>query len=129
MTRLSQAFGVVGPQQVSMLQVTEEEFAELASGDLKEDTLFKRASRQIKEQQERSTNFDILALVRTRVKMGGHDVPEEVIRRRFARGWKNFENIYKSVVDEWALYDNSGNRPLIIEEGYLWMKRVLNLNQ
>ena len=119
---------MVGPQQVSMLQVTEEEFAELASGDLKEDTLFKRASRRIKEQQERSTNFDILALVRIRVKMGGHDVPEEVIRRRFARGWKNFENIYKSVVDEWALYDNSGNRPLIIEEGYLWMKRVLNLN-
>jgi len=61
LTRLSQTFGVVGPQQISMLPVTEEEFAELASGDLKEDILFKRALRRIKEQQERSTNFDIPA--------------------------------------------------------------------
>ena len=55
--------------------------------------------------------------VRNRVIMGGHDVPEHIIRRRFIRGWENFENIYKKIVDEWALYDNSGNRPIIIDEG------------
>lgn len=55
--------------------------------------------------------------VRNRVMMGGHDIPEYVIRRRFVRGWENFENIYKKIVDEWALYDNSGEGPIIIDEG------------
>ncbi len=58
-----------------------------------------------------------IARVRKRVMLGGHDVPEHIIRRRFVRGWGNFENIYKKIVDEWAVYDNSGDRPLIIDEG------------
>ncbi len=32
--------------------------------------------------------------VRKRVMLGGHDVPEHIIRRRFVRGWENFKNIY-----------------------------------
>jgi superfamily II DNA/RNA helicase len=41
LTRLTQAGEVVGMQQISMLPVTEEEFAELAAGTLKEQTLGK----------------------------------------------------------------------------------------
>ena len=49
-----------------------------------------------------------IARVNQRVAEGGHDVPEPVIRRRFHAGLRNFEHIYKSLVDKWAVYDNSG---------------------
>lgn len=58
-----------------------------------------------------------IARVRQRVREGGHNVPEPVIRRRFAAGLANFEQLYKPVVDEWAEYDNSGKEPVLIAEG------------
>jgi predicted ABC-type ATPase len=58
-----------------------------------------------------------IARVQQRVRTGGHNVPEETIRRRFAAGLRNFEEIYKPIVDEWALYDNSYRTPELIEEG------------
>jgi len=54
---------------------------------------------------------------RIRVTQGGHDVDESVIRRRFDKGWNNFHNIYKRLVDAWALYDNSGEGPQLIDVG------------
>ncbi|MBU4262044.1 MAG: zeta toxin family protein [Proteobacteria bacterium] len=58
-----------------------------------------------------------LARVRQRVLEGGHNVPEPTIRRRFAAGLRNFDTMYKLIVSEWALYDNSGSAPQLIEEG------------
>ena len=55
--------------------------------------------------------------VRQRVVEGGHDVPEAVIRRRFHAGWRNFEVIYRDLVDEWTVYDNSGDSPVLSAEG------------
>lgn len=52
-----------------------------------------------------------------RVAQGGHAVPEKVIRRRFATGWRNFREIYVHRVDSWMLYDNSGDQPVIMESG------------
>ncbi|MCY4384052.1 MAG: zeta toxin family protein [Nitrospinae bacterium] len=57
-----------------------------------------------------------IARVTQRVLEGGHDVPEEVIRRRFDAGRRNFEKIYRDLVDGWALYDNSGEVPELLEE-------------
>ena len=57
-----------------------------------------------------------IARVHQRVMEGGHDVPEAVIRRRFDKGWHNFEHLYRNLVDEWALYDNSGSRPVLLDE-------------
>jgi predicted ABC-type ATPase len=37
--------------------------------------------------------------VAVRVSQGGHDVPEDVIRRRFAQGWSNLNNLYRTLVD------------------------------
>ncbi len=54
--------------------------------------------------------------VAQRVAEGGHDVPEAVIRRRFHAGWRNFEMVYRDLVDEWALYDNSGQAPELLAE-------------
>ena len=55
--------------------------------------------------------------VRERVRQGGHYVPEEVIRRRYEGGWKNFKLFYKRLVDYWLLYDNSGKIPMLLSEG------------
>ena len=55
--------------------------------------------------------------VARRVSEGGHAVPNAVIRRRFHAGWRNFETVYRNLVDRWALYDNSGNAPTLVERG------------
>jgi len=52
-----------------------------------------------------------------RVQQGGHHIPENVIRRRFIAGRKNFEQQYRHVVNDWALYDNACEEPLLIEWG------------
>lgn len=59
-----------------------------------------------------------LARVRNRVAQGGHSVPAAVIRRRFKAGWWNLENLYRPLVDRWELYDNSGDQPILIAEGF-----------
>lgn len=53
--------------------------------------------------------------VKARVKQGGHDIPESVIRRRFAAGLQNFQTIYRDLVDSWLLLDNSVQPPHIID--------------
>jgi predicted ABC-type ATPase len=58
-----------------------------------------------------------VARVAVRVVQGGHSVAEDVIRRRFVQGWNNFQNVYRDLVDSWSLYDNSGERPVLIGEG------------
>ena len=52
--------------------------------------------------------------VRRRVREGGHNIPEDVIRRRFELGWRNFLFLYRDIVDAWELYDNSGTTPLLL---------------
>jgi len=53
--------------------------------------------------------------VRVRVKAGGHDVPESVIRRRFRKSLVNFDQVYRPLATMWRLYDASATvgRPLI----------------
>ncbi len=58
-----------------------------------------------------------LARVRQRVRDGGHDVPEDVVRRRLDAGRRNFDDLYKPMVNRWALYDNSGETLLLLESG------------
>lgn len=58
-----------------------------------------------------------VARVAGRVSQGGHNIPENVIRRRFTLGLLNFKNLYQATVDAWILYDNSANIPAILEWG------------
>ncbi|MBS1159413.1 MAG: hypothetical protein H6R15_1832 [Proteobacteria bacterium] len=58
---------------------------------------------------------EAIARVAQRVKQGGHNIPEAVIRRRFAAGIDNFRNLYAPQVDTWALYDNSGAQPVLLD--------------
>jgi predicted ABC-type ATPase len=55
--------------------------------------------------------------VKERVRMGGHDVPEEVIRRRYRRGIRNFFSFYQPLAESWGVYDNSLREPLLIAKG------------
>lgn len=56
-----------------------------------------------------------ISRVAARVAAGGHNISEATIRRRFKSGINNFEKIYKSLADTWALYDNSAEQPILIE--------------
>jgi predicted ABC-type ATPase len=58
------------------------------------------------------------ARVARRVREGGHNIPIEVIRRRYWRGIANFNTLYRPVVDEWRAYDNSREfAPKLIAQG------------
>ncbi|MET0211050.1 MAG: zeta toxin family protein [Burkholderiaceae bacterium] len=58
-----------------------------------------------------------IARVAERVRQGGHHIPEDVIRRRFQAGRANFDQRYQAAVNAWALYDNAGDEPVLIEWG------------
>lgn len=55
--------------------------------------------------------------VATRVRAGGHDVPEPVIRRRWQVGLRSFFDLYLDLVDDWVLIDNSQSSPVVVAEG------------
>ncbi|MBX9942402.1 MAG: hypothetical protein K2Y32_24280 [Candidatus Obscuribacterales bacterium] len=58
-----------------------------------------------------------IARIVERVIQGGHYVPDDVVRRRFEAGLVNFKTIYRFEVDYWRWYDNSGDMPIMIDEG------------
>jgi predicted ABC-type ATPase len=58
-----------------------------------------------------------IARVAERVRQGGHHIPDDVIRRRFAAGLLNFQNTYKWAVDVWAEFDNVGEEPTLLQWG------------
>ena len=56
--------------------------------------------------------------VRGRVRMGGHNVPESVIRRRYIKGVRNFFDLYQALADSWGVYDNSSpGEPKFVAKG------------
>lgn len=52
-----------------------------------------------------------LARIKERVSLGGHDVPKDVVERRFGRSISNFLGPYRRLADHWILFDNSGAVP------------------
>ena len=55
--------------------------------------------------------------VQTRVKEGGHNIPEPVIRRRYEGGLRQFFSHYRIAVDDWMFLDNSTGQAQVIAEG------------
>lgn len=52
--------------------------------------------------------------IASRVKCGGHFVPDATVRQRYSRSVKNFFDLYREHADYWEVYDNSyGQRELI----------------
>ena len=52
-----------------------------------------------------------------RVATGGHNIPEDTIRRRYNSGIKNLSKIYMPICDFWMIFDNSENPPLLVAKG------------
>jgi predicted ABC-type ATPase len=57
-----------------------------------------------------------LKRIADRVRMGGHNIPVEVVRRRFAKGLNNLMGIYMDLVDYCAIFDNSSSAPRMVFE-------------
>lgn len=56
--------------------------------------------------------------VNERVRLGGHDIPEETIRRRYRKGAANFFSLYQNIAKTWVIYDHSvANVPELIATG------------
>ena len=61
-------------------------------------------------------NEDIaVSRVARRVLQGGHNIPEDVIRRRFKAGLENFHERYSKAVNSWALFDSYHRPPKLID--------------
>jgi predicted ABC-type ATPase len=59
----------------------------------------------------------LLKRIAARVRQGGHTVPKADVVRRFKRSQQNFETVYRPLADSWALYENSGSKPILVEQG------------
>lgn len=58
-----------------------------------------------------------ISRVAQRVRNGGHNIPREVIIRRYQAGINNLFRIYMPIVDYWLLADNSTTPRIIVAEG------------
>ncbi|MDR3622782.1 MAG: zeta toxin family protein [Paludisphaera borealis] len=58
-----------------------------------------------------------VARVADRVRQGGHDVPEETIRRRYAAGIQNFTRLYRPIATSWQLYNAETSSRLLVAHG------------
>lgn len=53
--------------------------------------------------------------VAERVRQGGHHIPEDVIRRRFGAGRRNFEGPYRAAVDAWMKFDSASQEHTLLD--------------
>lgn len=82
----------------------------------------------VKQAQERKYEVVLLFLaldshelaikrVRTRVDEGGHNIPEDIVKRRFDKGLLNLFQLYIRIVDKWILVNNSGENFDFVAQG------------
>ncbi|HZS09264.1 MAG TPA: zeta toxin family protein [Blastocatellia bacterium] len=64
--------------------------------------------------------------VKERVASGGHDIPKEIIRRRYKKGIRNFFTLYQLIAETWGVYDNSeAGEPVLIAKGKLKTQQII----
>ncbi len=104
-----------------------------------ETTLATRSYHKLVE-RARSKGYDVtlvfiylssveLALrrVRLRVESGGHDIPKDIIRRRYSLGLKNLKEVYMPIVDHWLLIDNTmGDSRMVATDRRVFDKPLFN---
>jgi len=61
--------------------------------------------------------------VKSRVSNGGHNIPNDVIKRRYDRGLKNFFDLYIAKSDYWSFFDNSNGIVEMIADGEGFLTR------
>lgn len=60
-----------------------------------------------------------IARIKDRVKKGGHDIPTEVVLRRYERSLDNLVNMFIPICDKWYITDNSNEKFYEIAKGIL----------
>lgn len=65
--------------------------------------------------------------VNDRVMKGGHNIPVDVIERRYYRSLKNLPE-FMSLVNDWYLYDNSGSYYELVAKRVDFIQTILNFN-
>ena len=70
-----------------------------------------------------------LERIAKRVAMGGHNVPEAVVRRQFERGLSNFFQLYRPLADSWIIFDNSTDTPEAIARLVSGKVQIMNKNK
>ena len=127
--RLNRSDPAAAAQQAGRIALRRME-AHVAAGEdfAVETTLSGRAyARRMRRWQGRGYRVAIIYLrlpsaehaverVALRVGEGGHHIPEAVIRRRFARSWPNFVELYRDVADEWLVYHNYGEEAGLVAQ-------------
>ncbi|WP_342664682.1 zeta toxin family protein [Spirosoma spitsbergense] len=63
--------------------------------------------------------------VAKRVSMGGHNIPTDVVHRRYERALKNLFSLYLPLCDSFLVVNNSGNEPVEIAKGGLFMSDIV----
>lgn len=72
-------------------------------------------------------NSETLALERVgiRVSKGGHNIPHDVVERRYFKGLKNFP-FYSAIVNDWYIYDNSGSKYELVAKSVEKVQKIIN---
>ena len=52
--------------------------------------------------------------IRFRVSEGGHNIPDDVAKRRFLKTLQNFFQVYRPLFDSWKLYENDLGAPRLL---------------
>ena len=61
-----------------------------------------------------------------RVSEGGHNIDNEVIKRRYVRGIRNLFEIYLPIVDKAIIFDNSFGTPEMVYQKTSGSETILN---
>lgn len=68
--------------------------------------------------------------VASRVASGGHNIPRDVIHRRYWAGIRNLFEIFVPIVDSWSLYDNSLNQePIVVDNKIINGQQLIKIQR
>ena len=70
-----------------------------------------------------------ISRVAKRVSEGGHNIPPDVIRRRYHAGIRNLFSIYSHVVDRWVLIDNNEGRSVVLAESNAGVTKIYDFER
>ena len=64
--------------------------------------------------------------VADRVRGGGHDIPLDIVKRRYYRGLRNLINLYIPICNNWIIIDNENAIWNFIAKGSHTNKQIIN---
>ncbi|RZK97752.1 MAG: zeta toxin [Pedobacter sp.] len=64
-----------------------------------------------------SSPAEAMARVAIRVSKGGHDIPQNIIERRYYRGLNNLFGLYMVICDLWMVVNNATEQPELVARG------------